>query len=239
MLIANHRSLLTIAASLVLSLYAATAISAPVFSVSVNGDPAVSFEELTICDGISSFSCVGSGSEGDLVVSYFELSADPAAWVAGSFLFYNASATETLSVLATVLFPTTGAFTTPTIAVGTGLASPAGGDLSMTVNGLVDYPSVASISAADCMVADFDTAGCGNSNGIPGTLNVLANIGFSLAFDLAPDMQVSIGFDPESEFGAGTYFAVSPVVVPVPAAAWLFLSAIAAVIPARRKILNV
>ena len=231
----NRPRLVAIAGSLMLSLYAVTGSAVPVFSVSVNGDPAVSFEELTVCDGISSFSCVGSGSEGDLVVSYFELSADPAAWVAGSFLFYNASETETLSVLATVLFPTTGAFTTPTIAVGTGLASPAGGDLSMTVNGFVDYPSVASISAADCLVADFDTVGCGASSGVPATLNVLANIGFSLAFDLAPDMQVSIGFDPESAFGAGTYFSISSVVVPVPAAVWLFGSALGLLGWARRK----
>ena len=235
MFVIDHRRLVAIAGSLLLSLYAATSSAAPVFSVSVNGGPAVSFEELTVCDGVSSFSCVGSGSEGDLVVSYFELSADPAAWVAGSFLFYNASATETLSVLATVLFPTTGAFATPTIAAGTGLASPTGGDLSMTVNGFVDYPSAASISATDCMVADFDTAGCGASSGVPATLNVLANIGFSLAFDLAPDMQASIGFDPESEFGAGTYFSISSAVVPVPAAVWLFGSALGLLGWTRRK----
>lgn len=234
MFVIDHRRLVAIAGSLLLSLYAVTGSAAPVFSVSVNGAPAVSFEELTVCDGIISFSCVGSGSEGDLVVSYFELSADPAAWVAGSFLFYNASATETLSVLATVLFPTTGAFATSTIAAGTGLASPAGGDLSMTVNGFVDYPSAASISVG-CMVADFDTAGCVDSSGTPGSLNVLANIGFSLAFDIAPDMQVSIGFDPESEFGAGTYFSISSAVVPVPAAVWLFGSALGLLGWTRRK----
>lgn len=228
--------LVTTTCGTALWLCAAAAIAAPVFSVSVNGDPAVSFEDLTVCDGISSFSCVGSGSEGDLVVSYFELGADPAASVSGSFSFYNASGTETLSVLATVMFPMTGSFATPTIAVGTGLASPVGGDLDMTVSGLVDYPSAPLIANAGCVVLDLDAAGCSASTGLPGTLNVLANIGFSLAFDLAPDTNLSIGFDPESEFGASTYFSISPAVVPVPAAGWLLFGALAATLPMRRKL---
>jgi hypothetical protein len=86
----------------------------------------------------SSFSCVGSGSEGDLVVSYlYELSADPGAWVAGSFLFYNASATETLSVLATVVFPTTGSLYDADARRGHRACEPGRWlTWSMTVNGL-------------------------------------------------------------------------------------------------------
>lgn len=71
---------------------------------------------------------------------------------------------------------------------------------------------------------------------MPGNLNVLANIGFSLAFDLAPDTNLSIGFDPEAGFGAGTYFSISPVVVPIPAAGWLLFGALAATLPMRRKL---
>ncbi len=231
-----RRRLVTAASGMALWLCGVAAVAAPVFSVSVNGDPAVSFEDLTFCDGISSFSCVGSGSEGDLVVSYFELGADPGAYVSGSFSFYNASGTETLSVLATVLFPMMGSFATPTIAVGTGVASPIGGDLDMTVSGLVDYPSAPLLSEAGCYVADSGTAGCDASAGMPGNLNVLANIGFSLAFDLAPDTNLSIGFDPEAGFGAGTYFSISPVVVPIPAAGWLLFGALAATLPMRRKL---
>jgi hypothetical protein len=224
------------ASGMALWLCGVAAVAAPVLSVSVNGDPAASFEDLTFCDGITSFSCVGSGSEGNLVVSYFELGADPGAYVSGSFSFYNASETETLSVLATVLLPMTGSFATPTIAVGTGLASPLGSDINMTVSGVVDYPSAPLISEAGCVVADFDTASCSASAGVAGTLNVLANLGFSLAFDLAPDTNLSIGFDPESEFGAGTYFSISPVVVPIPAAGWLLFGALAATLPMRRKL---
>ncbi|MFZ1625852.1 MAG: hypothetical protein WAU48_13855 [Gammaproteobacteria bacterium] len=229
------RSLVAAISGMALWLCGVAAIAAPVFSVSVNGNPTVSFEDSTFCDGISSFSCVGSGSEGDLVIGYFELTADPGAYVAGSFSFYNASETETLSVLATVLFPMTGNFATPMTAVGTGLASPVGGDLNMTVSGLLDYPSAPLISEAGCMVADFDTASCSNSASVA-TLSVLANIGFSLAFDLAPDTNLSIGFDPESEFGAGTYFSISPVLVPIPAAGWLLFGALAATLPMRRKL---
>ena len=138
-------------------------------------------------------------------------------------------------MLATVLFPMTGNFATPMTAVGTGLASPVGGDLNMTVSGLLDYPSAPLISEAGCMVADFDTASCSNSASVA-TLSVLANIGFSLAFDLAPDTNLSIGFDPESEFGAGTYFSISPVLVPIPAAGWLLFGALAATLPMRRKL---
>ena len=229
------RRLLAAACGTALSLYGVVALAAPVFLVSVNGDPAVSFEDFTVCDGITTFDCVGSGSEADLVVSYFELSADPGAYVAGSFSFYNASSTETLSVLATVLFPMTGSFTTPTVAAGTGLASPIGADVEFTVSGLVDSPSAPLVSAAGCLVADFDTAACSASAGIPGTLNVLANIGFSLAFDLAPDTNLSIGFDPESAFNAGTFFSITPVVVPVPGAVWLFGSALGLLGWTRRK----
>ncbi|MCL4780536.1 MAG: hypothetical protein KJ049_10115 [Gammaproteobacteria bacterium] len=230
------RRLLAAACGTALGLYGAVALAAPVFSVSVNGDPAASFEDLTVCDGITTFACVGSGSEGDLLVSYFELSADPGAYVAGSFSFYNASSTETLSVLATVLLPMTGSFATPMVAAGTGLASPIGGDVEFTVSGLVDYPSAPLVSAAGCLVADFDTAACSTSAAIPGTLSVLANIGFSLAFDIAPDTNLSIGFDPESEFGAGTFFSITPAVVPVPAAAWLLFGALAATLPMRRRL---
>lgn len=230
------RRLMAAACGTALGLYGAAALAVPVFSVSINGDPAVSFEDFTVCDGITSFECVGSASEGDLLVSFFELSADPGAYVAGSFSFFNASATETLSVLATVLFPMTGSFAMPTVATGTGTASPIGADVEFTVSGLVDAPSAPLISSAGCLVAEFDTSGCSASTGVPGTLNVLTNIGFSLAFDLAPDTDLSIGFDPESAFGAGAFFSMTPVVVPVPAAGWLLFGALAATLPMRRKL---
>ena len=55
----------------------AFATSLPVFSVSVDGGPAVSFADQTACDGTKAVSCIGTGSAGDLVVSSFELLADP------------------------------------------------------------------------------------------------------------------------------------------------------------------
>jgi hypothetical protein len=234
-----HTKLTAVTLSAALWLAATPVLAAPVLSISVNGGPDASFEYLTSCDeDAGAFSCVGSGSEGDLLVDLYELSADPGAYLAGSFSFYNTSATETLSVLATVVFPMTGSFATPTLSIGTGVASPVGADVDLTVNGFVDYPSVALLTEASCTVLSYDTGGC-SSSAASASLNVLANIGFSLAFDLAPDTALSIGFDPESSYGAGSYFAISPAVVPVPAAAWLFLSAIAAALPARRKMLDV
>ncbi len=220
----------------VLWLGSSAAFAAPILSVAVNGGSSVSFEDFTVCEGTGTINCVGSGSEGDLVISYFELSADPGAYVAGSFNFYNASSTETLSVLATVLFPMSGTFATSSIAVGTGIASPVGGNLNMTVNGLVDAPSAPLISAAGCAVLADALGGCGASGAGPASLAILTNIGFSLAFDLAPDMQASIGFDPESAYGSGSFFAITQATVPVPAAAWLFLSGLAVLLPARRRL---
>jgi hypothetical protein len=221
--------------SAVLALTAVPVSAAPVLSISVNGSPEVSFEDLTVCDEDGgSFSCVGSGSEGDLVLDLFELSADPGAYLAGSFSFYNASATETLSVLATVIFPMTGGFATPTVAVGTGFASPSGGDVDLTVNGFVDHPSAALITEAGCTVLSGEGGGC-NTSTSSASFSVLANIGFSLAFDLAPDASLSIGFDPEASYGAGTYLAISPVLVPMPGAVWLFGSALGLLGWARRK----
>lgn len=224
------------ALSAVLWLVASPVVAAPVLSIAVNGGSDVSFEDLTVCDeDAGAFFCVGSGSEGDLLVDLFELSADPGAYLAGSFSFYNASATETISVLATVVFPVTGSFATPTLSIGTGLASPGGGDVDLTVSGFVDYPSAALITEAGCTVLSYDTGSCSSSTG-SASLNVLANIGFSLAFDLAPDSALSIGFDSEASYGGGTFFAIEPVVVPVPAAAWLFLSGVAILLPAHRKL---
>lgn len=230
---ANNK-LIAATCAAVLWLTSSAVFAAPILSVAVNGGSTVSFEGLTVCEGIVTVNCVGSGSEGDLVISYFELSADPGAYVAGSFNFYNASSTETLSVLATVLFPMSGSFAPSSLAIGTGLASPVGGDLNMTVTGFVDAPSAGLISAAGCAVLADASGGCGASSSA--SLAVLTNIGFSLAFDIAPDMQVSIGFDPESAYGSGTFFAITPAIVPVPAAAWLFLSGLAVLLPARRRL---
>ena len=62
--------------------------------------------------------------------------------MAASFNFYNLSTTNTISVVATVLFPMSGSFASPTVAVGTGLVNNVfgGGLLNLTVEGFVDGP---------------------------------------------------------------------------------------------------
>jgi hypothetical protein len=244
--------LLAVACGALLWACAPAAFAVPVLYVAVNAGPTVSFETETVCSGAAPVTCVGAGSEGDLVISSFELTADPGAYLAGSFNFYNASTTDTLSVLATVLFPLSGSFATPTVAGGTGLVNNVfgGGILNIEYNGYADFPSSALISItqlagpAPFSVCDDPGAdpGCqasvfslSDSYGSP-TLNVLSNIGFTLAFDLSPDTTATIGFDGGEALNGGTSLSFTPVsVVPVPAAAWLFLSALGATLTMRRN----
>ena len=233
---------------------AASALDLPVFFVAVNGGPSVSFEDSTVCDGEKAVICYGVGSEGDLLIGSFELRADPDPYVAGSFNFYNASTTDTLSVVATVLFPLVGTVTTPTVSAGTGIVNNVfgGGILNLDLRGFVDsagsplvtinslpgFPgtpfSICDDPGADpdCQAAIFSSSSGYNS---PGDVSSLNLIGLQLSFDLSPDTTASIGFDPDSPFGGGAYFSLAPAVVPVPAAVWLFGSALALVAPLRRR----
>lgn len=245
--------LLAAACGALLWICAPAAFAVPVLYVAVDAGPTVSLATGTVCSGAAPITCVGAGSEGDLVISSFELTADPGAYLAGSFNFYNASTTNTLSVLATVLFPLTGSFATPTVAGGTGLVNNVfgGGILNIAYNGYVDFPSSALISITQLVgpapfsVCDDPGAdpGCqasvfslGQSYGSPTNVTVLSNIGFTLAFDLSPDTTATIGFDGGEPLNGGTFLSFTPMsVVPVPAAAWLFLSALGATFTMRRK----
>jgi hypothetical protein len=246
--------LLGAACGALLWIYGSAAFAVPVLYVAVDAGPTVSFETEAVCAGVAPITCVGAGSEGDLVISSFELTADPGAYLAGSFNFYNASTTDTLSVLATVLFPLTGSFATPTVAGGTGLVNNVfgGGILNIEYNGYADFPSSALISITQLVGPPAPFSVCDDPGADPGcqasvfslsdsyaspTLNVLSNIGFTLAFDLSPDTTATIGFDGGETLNGGTYLAFTPVsVVPVPAAAWLFLSALGATLTMRRKL---
>ena len=243
--------LLAAACGVLLWICAPAAFAVPVMYVAVNAGPTVSLATGAVCSGAAPVTCVGSGSEGDLVISSFELTADPGAYLAGSFNFYNASTTDTLSVLATVLFPLSGSFATPTVAGGTGLVNNVfgGGILNIAYNGYADFPSSALISITQ-LVGPAPFSVCDDPGADPGcqasvfslgqsyaspTLNILSNIGFTLAFDLSPDTTATIGFDGGEPLNGGTFLSFTPMsVVPVPAAAWLFLSALGATFTMRR-----
>lgn len=229
----------------------AWAVSVPVLSVSVNGDPEVSFENDQVCEGTKAVTCLGTGSAGDLIISSFELRADPDPYVSGSFNFYNASA-STISVVATVLFNMSGSFSSTDIAVSTGLVNNVfgGGILNLVVEGLIDPPGAPAaylneispgvpFSVCDDLGAD---PGCQNSvvglslNQGGGAVDVLTAIALRLSFDLSADTTATIGFDPSGPYDSAAYFSITPqAAIPVPGALWLFAGALAGLAGLRRR----
>lgn len=228
------------------------AFAVPVLSVAVDGGPEVSFEFDQVCDGPKAVTCLGTGATGDLLISSFELSADPDPYVAASFNFYNLSTTNSISVVATVLFPMSGSFAAADIALGTGLVNNVfgGGLLNLTVEGFVDGPPGSPLigidgigpgtpfSVCDDLGAD---PGCQNSifslaasQGGPPSLDVVSMIGLRLTFDLSPDTVVTIGQDPSEPFSGAAYFSITPI--PVPAAAWLLISGLGVLVGVRRRL---
>jgi len=232
---------------------ASLAVNVPVLYVAVDGGPEVSFEDDQVCDGVKAVTCLGIGATGDLLISSFELTADPDPYVTGAFNFYNGSV-NTISVVATVLFPMAGSFSAPTIDLGTGLVNNVfgGGLLNLVVEGFVDTlasPVIAidgispgvPFSVCDDLGVD---PGCQSSlfsltagQAGPPTLPVLSLIGLRLSFDLSPDTVATIGLDPSEDFSGAAYFLVTPgpAVVPVPAAAWLLFSGLGALMALRRS----
>lgn len=231
---------------------AASAVAVPVLYVSVNGDPEVSFENDQACDGTKAVVCLGTGAVGDLLISSFELTADPDPYVTAAMNVYNGSVSDTLSVVATVLFPMTGSFSAPDIALGSGLVNNVfgGGIFNIVVEALVDPPSSPlllldqvppGVPFTVCEDNGFDpdcqdVVGVSVSQGWPGTLDILSAIGLRISFDLSPDTVATIGLVPEEQFGGAAFFAITPqAVVPVPAAAWLLFSGLGALAALRRR----
>ena len=233
----------------------AQAVNVPVLSVSVDGGSAVSFENDQVCDGAKAVTCLGTGAAGDLLISSFELSADPDPYVTGAFNFYNMSTSSTISVVATILFPMAGNYSSSTLALGTGIVNNVfgGGLLNLEVAGFVDGPPGAAALAIDgigpgtpfsvCDDLGAD-AGCQSaitsltaSQGGPPNLAVISMIGLRLSFDLSPDTVATIGLDPSGDYNGAAYFSITPEsVVPVPAAAWLLASGLGALAGLRRRV---
>jgi len=229
----------------------AWAVAVPVLSVSVNGDPEVSFENDQVCEGTKAVTCLGTGAAGDLIISSFELRADPDPYVTGSFNFYNASA-STISVVATVVFNMSGAFADVDVGLDTGLVNNVfgGGILNLVVEGFIDPPGSALVfldeispgvpfSVCDDLGAD---PGCQNSvvglslNQSGGNVNILTAIALRLSFDLTADTTATIGFDPSGPYDSAAFFSLTPqAAIPLPAAAWLFGGALAGLAGLRRR----
>ncbi len=245
-------SLLALAGSALMWSGSALAVNVPVLSVSVNGAPEVSLEDYQVCDGVKAVTCLGTGAVDDLLISSFELTADPDPYVTGAFNFYNAS-TSTLSVVATIVFPMAGSFGNTEITLDTGLLNNVfgGGLLNLQVEGFID--TLASpvlgvyeinpgepFSFCDDLGADpgcqDTTFGLGIGQDGPPSLDIVSLIGLRLSFDLTADTVATIGLVPESEFAGAAYFSIVPAaVVPVPAAAWLFLSGAGVLAGIRRR----
>lgn len=230
---------------------AARAVSVPVLSVSVNGGAEVSFENDQVCEGTKAVTCLGTGSAGDLLISSFELRADPDPYVSGAFNFYNSS-TETISVVATVLFSMSGTFASPEIGLGTGIVNNVfgGGILNLVVEGLVDPPGSPAayldeispgvpFSFCEDLGADpscQDTVASLSLTQPAGPGDVLSAIALRLSFDLSADTTATIGFDPSGDYDGAAYFSLTPqAAVPVPAAVWLLGGALAGLAGLRRR----
>jgi hypothetical protein len=228
------------------------AVNVPVLSVSVNGDPEVSLENDQVCDGTKAVTCLGIGAVGDLLISSFELTADPDPYVAGAFNFYNGGV-STMSVVATILFPMAGTFASPQLDLGTGLVNNVfgGGILNLHAEGYIDTldspvlgiyeidPGVP-FSVCEDLGADpgcqDSIVGLGVGQAGPPSLEIVSLIALRLSFDLTADTVATIGLDPGFEpFAGAAYLSIVPAVVPVPAAAWLFLSGVGALAGLRRR----
>jgi hypothetical protein len=230
----------------------ALAVNVPVLSVSVDGGATVSFENDQACDGTKAVTCFGTGAAGDLLISSFQLDADPDPFVSASFNFYNASLTNTISVVATVLFPMIGNVSAPDVALGTGLVNNVfgGGILDLQVEGFIDSPGniLASITevapGVPLTVCDDPGAspycqgviGIGIGFGGPPLVAIASAIGLRITFSLSPDTTATIGLNPDEDFGGGAFLSLTPqAVVPVPAAAWLLVSGFGALVGMRRR----
>jgi hypothetical protein len=244
---------MAIAALAIAGVWSQGAQAVPILSVSVNGGSEVSFENDQACDGTIAVTCFGTGAADDLLISSFQLDANSGAnpFVSASFNFYNGSLTNTISVVATVLFPMVGNLSSPDVALGTGLVSNVfgGGILDLQVEGFIDAPAsvLASILEAapgvpftvcddpgtspDCQ----GIVGVGIGQAGPALLDIASAIGLRISFSLSPDTVATIGLDSEQDLGGGAFLSLTPqAVVPVPAAAWMFLSALGAVGGLRR-----
>ncbi|MBN8280510.1 MAG: VPLPA-CTERM sorting domain-containing protein [Gammaproteobacteria bacterium] len=229
----------------------ALAVNVPVLSVSVNGAPEVSLEDYQVCDGTKAVTCLGFGGVDNLLISSFELRADPDPYVSAAMNLYNGSA-STMSVVATILFPMTGTFASPDISIGTGIVNNVfgGGILNLQVEGFIDdlgapvigitelEPGVPFSFCADLGVdPDCQDSVLGQEAGQSGppSLAVLSYIGLRLSFDLTADTSATIGLDPGQPYDGAAYLEITPSVVPVPAAAWLFLSGVGVLAGIRRR----